>query len=140
MKIKNETGEIFLQNLEEPIGPKLTRKKFLACALSQNSEMCMQNEPWCSYRLSPVEVADTKFYIVLQFHSQKLQQVSLSDGNQRFGSSWDDVTEEKLKQQKEQHDKWLKNWNFLTDRHSWGQVTNSIDPHDNSSSIILRYA
>lgn len=139
MTIKNKTGKIFLQNSAVPISPELTREQFLASPLAYGSEVGVQNEPWCSYRLFPVSVADTQFYIVLQFHSQKLQQVTLCDAHPRFGTSWDDVTEEKLKTQKDQHDQWLKIWSLLPERQSWGRVTNSIDPHDNSSSIILSY-
>ncbi len=139
MIIKNKTGRIFLSNSDIPIAPELTREQFLTSSLSQSAEIWVQNEPSCSYRLAPVETANTRFYIVLQFHSQKLKRVTLADAHPRFGTSWDDVTEEKLIHRKAEHDKWLKVWNLLSGSYSWGSVANSIDPHNNTSSLIFSY-
>lgn len=137
--IRRETGKIYLPESECPIGPELTRESFLVSSLSQGAKIGVQNEPWCSYCLAPVGVAGTRFYIMLYFHSQKLERVTLTDAHPRFGTSWADVTEEKMTQQKEQNDTWLKVWNLLPALYSWGRVENSVDLHNMESSIIFSY-
>lgn len=139
MKISNKTGEIFI-GLEDktPIGPKLSRDRFLKSSFGRKSESVVNNAPYFSFLLPPITVNETAFSLSVQYWDDLLQAVELVDCHQRFETpSWCEETEIRRKQE---HERWLKEvWSMPPGHYGWGRVASLFDRRCGCSMIFITY-
>jgi len=140
MIINPETGVITLPEIDASIGPSLSRDVFLSTRAFQQASVCIRNEPWCSYDLSPIAQSETNLHLRLQFHDQGLVSISISHAAPRFGTSWADWSEEKELALKAFHESWLNQELHLSPgAYSWGEIQSCYDSKGGSSFINLSY-
>jgi hypothetical protein len=137
------TGSITFKNEAMTVGSSLTRSNFLTSALGRISKVNVENEPHCSY--STVIPADALMSLpvglTLYFYHQQLECVSIVASDSRFGSSWNDWSEEKEKDRKRFHDQWLVETIGTTSaQFPWGQLSSDYDGKSGFSAIHLRYS
>ncbi|GEP44805.1 hypothetical protein BGE01nite_40960 [Brevifollis gellanilyticus] len=102
--------------------------------------MLVRNEPWCSFKLPSIPQRDTELIITLQFHGERLDSLRLFHDAARFGTSWDDWSEERELARKAYHERWLAEMLRLpVGKYLWGEVLSVYDVKSGSSSIIVRY-
>ena len=128
---------------EEPslrIGPGLQRSEFLDADWAQGASVLVANEPWQSLKLDgEYRSRSLKFVLILYFHGDRLARIDFCASDPKFGTSWEDYSEEKERQRQASHDAWL--WECLGERRSfwWGTVWSGIDPKGGGSSIVVSY-
>lgn len=133
--IDANTGSIDLS--DERITSNLTRKEFLSLTMGKQAKIFVQNEPYCSFRIEAKLGADD-FILVLWFEGQTLNRVTLQLSDDRYGSSWDDWTEENELARKQAHDDWLKA-HGLSKQYPWGKILSLYDSRGGSSTIEIVY-
>jgi hypothetical protein len=124
-----------------PLGPGTSRTQFLASPLAVGETVVVANDPWWTYGLPPQTLGRRAFAAMVSYKGESLRAVYLTDTDSRFGTSWDDWSEEKEQDRKRQHDRWLQAilgrgcpWKF-----SWGAIDSCYDPRASSSSIGIDY-
>ena len=137
------TGELRLPSADVVLGPRLTRESFLASRLAEHARILVVNEPHCRYVVSvpPGEPGEMAWRVSLQFHGPSLVSLDLGASDARFGTSWDDWTEEKQQALRRYHDEWLeRTCGLKPGRYSWGELESGVtDPKGGTSSILVRY-
>jgi hypothetical protein len=122
------------------LDPSLTRGAFLDSPMGQGAKVSTQNEPWCSYSLPRVPVDRTEFAITIFFFGEQLRVFQLADCDPRFGTSWDDWSEEKELARKAAHAAWLKDvFDMPVGAYRWGRVESEYDEKGGGSSIFIMY-
>lgn len=140
MIIDKTSGTVTIPGGSEIIPPELTRSDFLSSALGASASVCVENEPWCSWNLSPAVTNGKKWYLQLCFHADRLTRVGVTVADPNERQSWADWSREKEQDRKVQHDVLLTNdlgtppYNF-----SWGKVLSVFDERSGGSSIIVEY-
>ena len=137
------TGEIAIQNLDMGIGPSLTRATFLASPLGRNSQISVENEPYCSFNatIPAGDLMPLPVILTLYFYHQQLESVSITASSDRYGASWNDWSEAKELERKRFHDQWLANTVGTTNgQFSWGQLSSNYDAKSGFSSVHLQYS
>src|SRR4029077_1408756 len=105
--IDPETGSISFDDTPVSIGPDLTRQQFLI-EWAGNAVDWIVNEPCHSWKLRGRHIsAAVSFDVLLFFEGERLAMVHMLDSEARFGTSWDDWSQENEMQRKASHDKWL---------------------------------
>jgi hypothetical protein len=115
----------------------------LASALGQNAQLNVENEPHCSYdaRLPAGVLLQLPVHLTAYFYDQQLESVSIMASDDRFGTSWNDWSEEKELDRKLFHDQWLANTIGATNAvYPWGQLSSEYDAKSGFSAIDLRYS
>jgi hypothetical protein len=133
------TGVIAFPRL--PLGAHSTRTELLASPLADGAKIVVENDPWWTYGLPVQPLGGREFAVMLSFEGEELRAVYLTDTDPRFGTSWDDYSEEKEQARKRQHDRWLRQslgrgrpWRF-----PWGTLDSVYDPRSGSSMIAVDY-
>jgi hypothetical protein len=136
MKPNPKTGELTLPS-GTVLSPRLTRSVFLSSAEGKGAEVSVKNEPWCSFRF---EDHEDSMGVIVFFKGEILESVHLSINDPRFGTSWEDWSEEKELGRKRANDQWLKS-NGLPPgkRYSWGSVWSDYSPKSGYSLIVIQY-
>ncbi len=135
--LDRSTGEIALAS--GPIGPG-TKPSALEGAERDRS----------TYKLRGAPIDERAYTLVARFEKSRLVKLTLIDDDPKFGTSWDDYTEENEQARRRAHDKaltrdlgaphrtddahFIKEWTF-----AWGKVTSSHDPRDGITAITIRY-
>jgi hypothetical protein len=134
------TGALSFQDASVQIGSALKRSEFLSAWWSKDAVDWVVNEPWHSWKLPRECTSDSiSFIVVLYYRGEQLMQVELCNCDPKFGTSWNDHSDEKELNRKASHDQWL--LACLRDRRtfSWGSVWSGYDDGGGSSSIRIRY-
>ncbi len=90
------------------LGRDLTRAAFLSSPLKQAIQNTSDPDPWTvSYNLGPRSLSGVLLAVRVGFAGERLAGYSLVAVDPRFGTSWDDWSEEKQLAQRDHHDAWL---------------------------------
>jgi hypothetical protein len=135
-----KSGILTFANPPVHFGPGLTRAEFLSAAWANGATDLVVNEPWHSWNL-PGEYASWKLQMVVSlfFHRETLRMVTLCDCDPKFGTSWNDWSEQKERDCKASHDRWLAHCVGRQTSFAWGNVSSQSDPRGGGSSITISY-
>ena len=138
--INPDDGVLTFEKPSARIGPGLTRSSFLSADWARGARDSVVNEPWHSWQLDgKYRSGSVPFAVVLYFHGNRLASIDFCHSDDKFGTSWDDFSEEKEAQRQKSHDAWLAE--CLGPRRSfpWGTVWSGVDPKAGGSSIFISY-
>jgi hypothetical protein len=106
---------------------------------------------WMHVSLEPQTVDGLVFGVAIHFEAERLDGYSLSLVDARYGTSWDDYSEEKQLAQRDAHDAWLvailgpgnrkpsPRGPELRYSFPWGDAWSTFDAKGGSSSIGVRF-
>jgi len=138
--IDEDTGCILLPEMGAVISSTLTRSQFLETPAFSAATVSVRNEPWCRFKLPALPLPETELCIQLQFHAERLVSLLLCHGAARFGSSWDDWSEERELARKAFHEQWLtRDLRIQLGAYAWGAISSDYDAEAGFSSISIRY-
>ena len=134
------TGTIRFADPAAEIPASLTRSAFLASPLADGARVSVKNEPWCSWNLG-AEYVDQghRFAVTIYFEGERLDMISIADVNPAFGTSWQDMTDEKERQRHAAHEQWLSRSLGSARRFAWGSVSCGRDHWGNPDGITVTY-
>ncbi len=142
MILSPDTGELHLAR--GVIGPRTSLTKFEAltgAAVDAKTGTCM---------LRAELLGKAKFTVIARFTKRVLAQITLIDGNPKYGTSWEDATTKKELARRAAHDKLLTRdlgpAHERDDAHyyaawklPWGEVQSCFVPRDFNTSIEIIY-
>ena len=129
------------------IGPQLTRAAFLAAPLGRAAADLTVNEPWHSWKLA-CRIGGEAFMLGLYFHGETLDMAVLTLTDSRYGTSWDDHSEDKEQARHAAHRRWIDDalkafgkslWSGSRRIFPWGAIAADYDPRSSSASIVVSY-
>lgn len=147
--IDRRTGALVLSG--GSIGCDLSRSSLLASPMSAQATCEDMHTGWMHVYLGPQDLDGTKFGVALHFESERLDGYSLSLVDARYGTSWDDYSEEKQLAQRDAHDAWLiatlgpgnrepsPQGPELQYSFPWGDAWSTFDARAGSSSVGVRF-
>jgi hypothetical protein len=127
------------------LGPATQREAFLASPLGARAAPLVKNEPWCSWQVPGLRIGGLPFALGAYFHGAALSSLGFALIDKRFGSSWDDWSEEKERARDAAHKAWLVVQLGPSDApnalrsYPWGSVSAGYDSKGGGSSIWIRY-
>lgn len=131
-----KTGELTLPS-GMVLSPRLTRSLFLSSVEGKQAEVSVKNEPWCSFRF---EDREDLLGVIVFFKGETLESVHLSVNAPRFGTGWEDWSEEKELERKQANNQWPKSHGLTPGkRYSWGSVWSDYSPKSGYSLIVIDY-
>lgn len=139
MVIDRATGTLMFDG-GVAIRSTLTRSELLQAPIGESQEVWVQNEPWCSWRVTRLKAGGHTFLAVLQFHAEELKGVELVESGEVGLSSWSDWSEADELAKQILYDAFLSRELGPTRSFPWGSVTALYDPRSGGSSIQLIYA
>jgi hypothetical protein len=95
---------------------------------------------WVWYQLPAYQDGDVTVGIALGFNLGKLEQVSLSDTHNKFGTGWDNWSEQKEKLRAKSIGDWLSRKGFRVGSHSWGSVWCGYDAKGGFGAALVQLA
>ena len=147
--IDRETGSLVLR--AGRVDPSVTRSEFRASLMAAGAQWDDMHTGWMHAQL-PVEVdGDRKVGVRLLFDGERFDGYRLWLVDARYGTSWDDWSEEKQLAQRDAHDAWLVEMlgpglrrqtpggMELSYSLPWGDVWSAYDPRSAGSSIGVRF-
>jgi hypothetical protein len=147
--IDRETGALVLPSGR--IGSAVTRTVFLASPLAAQERCVDVSTGWTQVYLTPQAVDGLTFGVKVVFEGEQLDGYSLWIVDARYGTSWDNWSEEKELARRDAHDTWLtaalgpgerrlsSNGPDLSYSFSWGEVWSTFDARGGSSTIGVRW-
>ena len=144
-----QTGTLLLPSCR--VGPDLTRSAFLSSPLGAQARRDDKGTLGMSAYLGPQPLDGLVFRVELHFQGEQLQGYSLWLDDPRYGTSWDDYSEEKQLAQRDAHDAWLVSSLGPGEREPsphgpelryslpWGNVWSTFDARGGSSPIGVRF-
>ena len=142
MQVMARTGAVALGEVGgdlPSIGSGLTRTAFLGTAPGRASTPVVDNDPYRSYSLRPIEAHGTVFLLRLCFEDERLASVEIMDGDPRFGSTHVDRSEAKERARDARHREWLAGWGLGPGEQPWGRVLAGYDGQAEESVVWLVY-
>lgn len=136
-----DTSTGTLQLRGSSLNPRTSRRDFLSGPLAKGAIISVKNEPWCSWQLDSEPLSDGfQLHLVVYFHGNKLNFISLALGHPQFGTSWDDWSPEKEKARHEAHVRYLKEeWHAPPGKYSWGTIWAGLDPKQGDAGFMVHY-
>jgi hypothetical protein len=147
--IDRRTGALILSNAR--IGRDLTRSSFLSTPMGARARCDDMKTEWMHVYLQPQVVGGLTFGIDLVFEGERLDGYSLALVDPKYGTSWDDWSEEKQLAERDAHDAWLVESLGPGEREAsprgmelryefpWGKAWSTFDARGGSSSIGVRF-
>lgn len=140
MTIDAHTGFIVLTEIGAFISPSLLRSQFLQSPAFSEAQVLVQNEPWCSYGLPLIPLADTQLSLTFQFEGEQLHALCLAHVAPRFGTGWKDRSEARELERKAFHEQWLAGETGVSaGSYPWGEISSIYDAKSAASSIVIRF-
>jgi hypothetical protein len=121
---------------EEAFPPHMDIDEFKTTKAGSKSKLLVENAPWQSYRINPLEDVAFVFY----FCERSLQEIHLAI-IKNSTESWATWSMEEESKRKTRHDEFLRDmlgpppYAF-----SWGGVSSVLDTKSGSASVIIRYS
>ena len=141
MTVDKDTGSIILPEIGASISASLLCSQFLQTPAFAGASVVVRNDPWGSYRLPDIAQAGSRLCLVLQFHGERLQALTLCHDADRFGASWSEWSEERELARKAFHEDWLtRELGIRFGHYPWGDISSNYDPKGGFSSILIRFA
>ncbi len=140
MTINKNTGGVTFDELGLCVESSLTRSKFLATPAFRNASVLNKNEPFCRFLIPRIPQVDTELCVVFQFRGERLESIELCHSASRFGTSWDDVTEQNQLALKTFHDEWLMHQVHASPgNYRWGCIDSGIDHRSLCAYIMIGF-
>jgi hypothetical protein len=142
------SGSLKLDDWDTALGPKLTRKAFLASLLGRKMSDLIVNEPWHSWQLPDCRVGGRTFLVGVFYEGERLDMVQLFLQDARYGTSWEDFSPEKEKARHAAQRRWLRDQLASAGmrlgtgnerKFPWGEAGTYYDPRNEESSIVISY-
>lgn len=130
-------------NFAEPpltVGSQFRLSEFLASEPGKRAASLVDNDPWRSWRLVETYAAGIPLAVALYFRGEELVMIDLAHVDARFGTSWDDWSEEKELARKASHDAWLAEHVGERRMFPWGEISSHYDAKGGGSHLSIRYA
>lgn len=121
------------------ITPELSRSAFLTAPWAAIRKLSVENEPWCSWRVTGLEADGRRFIVVLYFYAERLRHLEIVQHDPTAANGWDNWSEEHELLMKVRYE------GFLTDElggartFSWGSAQAVYDPKSGGSFIYICY-
>lgn len=136
--IDPETGAV--RTDEVTITSTLTLDEVRAWPAFESSSVRNERDGWADAVLRRQLIGGAPFDVWLMFQHGRIASVSLAHADPRFGTSWDDWTEEKQKELQRWHDDWLRDVAGVhRESYRWGRIGSWYDSKGGFSSIGLHY-
>jgi hypothetical protein len=121
------------------IEPTLTRAQFLQMQPGETLDLSVQNEPWCSWRVTRLRSAGRVFIAVVQFRGEELQSVELVESDMVGFGDWKDWSEARELEDQRRYATFLSS--ELGSRRSfhWGTTSAIYDTRSGGSFIKISY-
>jgi hypothetical protein len=103
---------------------------------------CKRNDVgtgWVHFDLPNQTGGKRTFGVRVSFERERLDGFTLWLVDPRFGTSWDDASEEKELARRDAHDAWLGEMLGAARDFPWGEVWSTYDARDMSSTIGVRF-
>lgn len=141
-------------NQERAIYPVLTLEEVLQSQWYSDyfTEIRDMNNGYVWYSFHNVPICSKLFSLALCFKNSVLDSVIMSIDDDQYGQSWEDWTEAKELQRKQEHDALLrqelerepdvrrsKPYPYIEYKVAYGSISSSYDPRSASSSISITY-
>lgn len=149
MSLDLTTGELRVDGRAAPIGPA-TRVEDLEARSGPTFVPFMQHGGHVSY-MADATIEGTPFSMVLWFHDERLQRVSLTvDDPEISGTSWDDYDAARVRAF---HDRWVVDhvgettpwhpsdhpYGGIERSFDWGTVGSYLHPQDGAATVVISY-
>jgi hypothetical protein len=133
------------------VGCDLSRSSLLSSTMGAKAICDDVHTGWMHVYLGPQNLGGTVFGVVLHFDVERLDGYSLSLVDARYGTSWDNYSEENQVAQRDAHDAWLlatlgrsspepsNRGAQLRYSFPWGDAWSTFDARGGSSSIGIRF-
>lgn len=118
----------------------LTQAKLMDSFKGQDLPHQDMGTGWVWIRLPPFPDGELVVAISLGFNRGTLEQISLSDANPKYGTSWDDWSEKQEQLRANAMGRWLTDRGYAAGSYSWGSVWAAYDAKSGSGSAGVRYA
>ena len=140
MIINKTTGAIYLPE-SILITAEMTRLDFEASSLGKNSKLFVKNDPWNSFHLPKIVLADKRLNVIVFFEWNRLTRVDIAFNLDLNVTTWADWSYENEMANKKYHDALLEeNLGQPPYVFSWGKVISVYDERSEGSEIIITYA
>lgn len=127
------------------LGPDVERAAFEDSPIGQASEVAIRNEPWCSFNLPRLKIDHHTLAATAYYCDSALIYISTAMVDSRFGTSWDDWSDEKEAMRHAEHQAWLEEHRGDRDIEDgwltfpWGKVLVCRDPKTSDARMMFRY-
>lgn len=92
------------------------------------------------YQLEPCEISGEIICLSICFYKGQCESISLAIHNpQKYGSGWDDWSEEKEIARAKDTEEWLKKMGYPCGNYSWGNIWAGYDPKGGSGHAGVRF-
>jgi hypothetical protein len=147
--IDHQTGALTLPT--GTIGQDVTRTVFLASPVGAHSRCDDMHNGWMHFYPGVQTLDELVFGVRVVFEGERLDSYSLWLDDPRYGTSWDDYSEEKQLAMRDAHDRWLVAQLGPGERipsprgpelhyaFPWGEVWSTFDAKGGSTSTIVRF-
>lgn len=147
--IDRGTGALILPGAR--IEPGLSRSAYLSSPLGAQSRCDDMHNGWVHFYPGAQGLNERMFAVRLVFEGERLDSYSLWLDDPRYGTSWDDYSEEKQLAMRDAHDVWLVAQLGPGERIPsprgpelhyalpWAEVWSTFDAKGGSTSIIVRF-
>jgi hypothetical protein len=147
--IDRRTGALILSNAR--ISRDLTRSSFLSTPMGERAHRDDMRNGWMHVHLPPQVLGKLTFGIDVVFEGERLDGYHLALVDLKYGTSWDDWSEEKQLAQRDAHDAWLVESLGPGEREAsprgmelryefpWGKAWSTFDARVGSSSMGVRF-
>ncbi len=118
----------------------LTRHSFYTSGLGKKSKPSIRNEPWMSWNLPAVKLADKEIFSSIFFNGEKLDMVDVAFNLDPSATTWADWSLEQELRNKAFHDALLEHdlgsppYEF-----PWGKVVSIYSERTEASLIVITY-
>jgi hypothetical protein len=138
--IDPRTGILTFEKPLVQIHSALSRADFLESTWANGAVDFVVNEPWHSWkRKGGYKSGRSSFDVVLFFEGERLDMITFSDCDSKFGTSWGDWSVENEMNRHESHYKWLAACIGNQRSFPWGSVWSGCDPKTGDAAIAIRY-
>src|SRR5688572_8618021 len=107
MHIDPQFGSIAIPELSLTLSPHTLLADFLSSHAGALAQISVSNPPYTSYDLPQFPFADTVIGIRVYFEDERLISVDIQDQHERFGTSWDEWSEESEQARLQSHNSLL---------------------------------
>jgi hypothetical protein len=136
--IETATGALITPDLT--ITPSLSKSVLLASPLVDRGDWTNERGGWYAAILKPMTIAGESIGVSLMFEAEELDSINLWVNDPKYGTSWDDFTEEKELARDQKHRAWLAatvgEWDS---KFKWGSIHCCHDERSDGSTIMLKY-